>query len=102
MSNDAISRDVWLSALADTIQPVEERPDALTKREFAAKFKLPYQAASRRIEGLVAEGRLRQVSKRALLPGGQIRLQQAYVLVTASKAKAGRRHRGTPNRCRHA
>lgn len=81
-----IARDAWLKALEEAGQPTEDDQEAVTIREFAEMFQLRREAATRRLEALVAAGKATRTTKAsAVLDGaGRTRTYRvaAYRLTT--------------------
>lgn len=73
-----ITRDDWLKALGETVNPVE--PDAMTVRELAEMFGIPKKTMDDRIRALVDSGKARRTLKHVSNAVGHQRRVAAYVL----------------------
>ena len=80
-----ISRDAWIAALGNAIQPVD--PDALSLSEIAEQFGVCRQTAERRIRQLVKAGRAVRTWKQITMTSGHPRRVPAYKLVVAKRGR---------------
>ncbi len=76
-----ISRDDWLTALADVMAAPPDDPEALTSAEFAVVFGLGTTTARIRLKRLVAEGRVEHRTKLVAGADGRQMRVAAYRLV---------------------
>lgn len=84
-----ISRDEWLAAVGDAVQPVD--PNALTIREFSEMFSVSIATANRLITEMVASGRAVRTVKAATGAAGVTKRVPAYKLVKHEARPATRR-----------
>lgn len=78
-----ITRDEWLKALGDAVQPVD--PDALTIREIQQQFNITKHKAEDKMRALVAAGAAVRVVKLVQRSNGAPYRAPAYKLVKAKK-----------------
>lgn len=81
MNKTSITREDWLSALADAMAPQDDDQAALTVREFADLYHLGRSAADRRLKVLLKQGRVTLTKKRVACTDGRIYPTVAYRLV---------------------
>jgi hypothetical protein len=74
-----ITRDEWLRALGDAVQPVD--PDALTVKDMAEQFGVGRHKALARINALIAEGKAVRVFKIVTRANGAPYRAAAYKLL---------------------
>ena len=84
-----ISRDEWLKAVGDAVQPCD--PTAVTVMELAAMLGVDRQMAYRQIKRLVSEGKAAGVSKMHTNAQGVTRRVAAYRLIKDAPRPATRK-----------
>jgi predicted transcriptional regulator len=85
----SISRDEWLKAVGDAVQPCD--PDAITVLELAEMLKVDRQLAYRQIRRLVNEGKAIPAYKTTTTAQGVTRRVTAYKLVKHETRSATRK-----------
>ena len=80
-----ITRDEWLQALGDAVQPVD--PEALTIKDIEREFGLNRHQALAKVTGLIAEGTAKRVLKVVHRANGAPYRSPAYKLVTPKPSK---------------
>ena len=89
MSITQISRDEWLKALGDAIEPPD--PDAVTLAELAALLGVDRQMAYRHVKKLIKDGKAAIAVKYATTASGLTKRVAAYRLVKHEARPAARR-----------
>ena len=84
-----ISRDEWLKAVGDAVQPCD--PTAITVKELAETLGVSDTIAYRHIKRLMKEGKAIVTRKRIPNAAGHPRTVSAYKLVTHAARPATRR-----------
>lgn len=83
MSPTTITRDEWLAALNEAVEP--ENSDAITMREFADLLNIGRSSARARMARLVREGKAVTVSRTLVKMNGDRQRVPAYRLKKAGK-----------------
>lgn len=81
-----ITRDEWLSALNEAVQPPEQDPSVLTASEIGALMGFRKPAALRHADRLVRTGRAQRATKVIQISNGQLRVVPAYRLLKKKKS----------------